>query len=187
MFGFSFDPTVWGTVSDWVQIGATIVSLYLIYRTLKSQLVVQKTQLDLTQIEVDKYLKDDKPYFILEEFDFSHLIPIQDDPNIVIRLTKWGNLEALAFRPTVTPPCNIEVLTESQEKISSSITIMYFFKNDQSSLEEVRFVSMLFYKDRYGNNYRQVFTVYRENNEMKGHLSSPSINDRASDIFSYQH
>ncbi|RWU10564.1 hypothetical protein [Pedobacter chitinilyticus] len=183
MFNFPFDVTIWGTVSDWVLTIATIVTLYFIYRTFQSQLIVQKSQLDLTQIEIDKYVKEDRPIFILKEYAFYHLESRNEDPNLIIHLKKVGNLQALNLNVRAMPFCDIEILTEDVDCISQDVTVMYFFRKKQSNFKDLKFLSMIFFKDRYDNNYRQVFTLIQEDDQIKGYLSSLSINDKVSHIF----
>jgi len=73
-----FDPTVWGTVSDWIVAMATIFSLFFLIMTLRSQISVQKMQIKLLNIENARFLKDQnlsvqidilsfKPYKLGEE------------------------------------------------------------------------------------------------------------------------
>lgn len=44
MFDVPLQASVWGTVSDWVMIGVTAITAYLLWKTLYSQMRVQKSQ-----------------------------------------------------------------------------------------------------------------------------------------------
>lgn len=59
-------PEVWGSVSDWVNITVTAVTLYFIYRTFKSQMEVQQMQLKVINIENERFRKESVPVFEAE-------------------------------------------------------------------------------------------------------------------------
>ena len=58
---FQFISEVWGTVSDWVMIGVTSLTAFYLYRTLKSQQEVQRTQNELYKIEKIRFNESIKP------------------------------------------------------------------------------------------------------------------------------
>lgn len=60
---FFFSAEIWGTVSDWVMIVVTGISLYFLWKTLQSQLEVQSTQTSLAEYEKYKFLLLIKPTF----------------------------------------------------------------------------------------------------------------------------
>lgn len=59
-----FNPEVWGTVSDWTMVGVTSLTAYYLYKTLKSQKNVQKTQNKLFEIEKIRFKESIKPSLI---------------------------------------------------------------------------------------------------------------------------
>ncbi len=60
---FTFSAEVWGTVSDWVIIAVTGISLYYLRKTLQSQLEVQQMQQQLADYEKYNFLKSIRPSF----------------------------------------------------------------------------------------------------------------------------
>jgi hypothetical protein len=60
-FIYLFPADVWGTVSDWVMVGVTAITASYLYRTLKSQQEVQKTQAELYKIESIRFKESIKP------------------------------------------------------------------------------------------------------------------------------
>lgn len=62
----SFDPEVWGTVSDWAILLATLITARYLWKTLQSQIEIQKLQLKVTRIENDKYMKEHTPSFVFD-------------------------------------------------------------------------------------------------------------------------
>lgn len=59
-------PEVWGSVSDWLNITVTAITLYFIYRTFRSQVEVQQMQLKVTNIENERFRKECLPVFQAE-------------------------------------------------------------------------------------------------------------------------
>jgi hypothetical protein len=55
------DPTIWGTISDWVMVLVTVLTLFFLYRTLQSQKDVQKMQNELFRIESVRFKESIKP------------------------------------------------------------------------------------------------------------------------------
>ncbi|WDF79531.1 hypothetical protein PQ469_05880 [Mucilaginibacter sp. KACC 22773] len=54
-----FQSDVWGTVSDWITILVYLITAYFIYKTLRSQLAIQR-------IESNRASREIRPYFSLE-------------------------------------------------------------------------------------------------------------------------
>lgn len=59
----SFSAEVWGTVSDWIMIIATVATLIYLRETLQSQKEVMKLQLKETRISNEIYRKENLPVF----------------------------------------------------------------------------------------------------------------------------
>lgn len=57
---------IWGTVSDWFVVIITLVTAVFLYKTLRSQMEVQKDQTRLFKIEELKYLREIKPRLELQ-------------------------------------------------------------------------------------------------------------------------
>lgn len=62
---FPFLSDVWGTASDWVMIFVTAITAFFLYKTLRSQLVVQAMQQQLIDIEAYRHKQNIRPEFRL--------------------------------------------------------------------------------------------------------------------------
>ena len=115
MNSFYFDPEIWGTVSDWCIVLVTTITAYYLYRTLKSQMIVQDTQTKLFEIEKIRFSESIKP--ILK---FSLPKPeqniIAEDPNKSINsiiVTNESNNNALdGSIKMISETKNIEILND---------------------------------------------------------------------------
>lgn len=183
LFQFPFISDVWGTASDWVTTIAAIVTLYYIVRTFQSQLIVQKSQVELTKVEVDRFIYENKPIFKLFEFDFSGLLIDENSPNFVFHLQKKGQLDALGLKVFPSKDFYCEILAGGDNiKANEEITLMFFLKN-RMRIDDLRFNAFILFKDRYGNNYRQVLNAFpTSDNVMDSTISELSINDRFGEI-----
>jgi len=61
LFKFPFPSDVWGTVSDWVMVSVTSLTALYLFKTLKSQQDVQRTQNELFKIESLRFKESIKP------------------------------------------------------------------------------------------------------------------------------
>jgi hypothetical protein len=66
------EANVWGTVPDWCMVSVTAVTAFFLFRTLKSQKDVQKTQTELYNIESIRFRESVKPilHYALSEGKF---------------------------------------------------------------------------------------------------------------------
>lgn len=69
---------IWGTVSDWFIVIITLVTAVFLYKTLRSQMEVQKDQNILKDIEIKKFIKELKPNI---ELNLTHLYTDFDKEN----------------------------------------------------------------------------------------------------------
>lgn len=177
-----FSSEVWGSVSDWVLTLATIITLYFIYRTFQSQLIVQKSQLDLTQIEIDRFLAENRPSFVVTEVYAGSFQKDVDSPNLVFHLKKFGEVDALLFKAIPDKDFTCELLSSNTIKNGDEITVM-FFRKEGKPTDLNKFHAFLLYKDRYNTQYRQVLGLIVETNKsIRPTISSVSINDRFSEL-----
>ncbi|MBD1432376.1 hypothetical protein H8B06_06030 [Sphingobacterium sp. DN00404] len=56
-----FSPEIWGTVTAWMMYGVAIVTVVFLYKTLRSQQEVQKTQNELFRIESLRFQESIRP------------------------------------------------------------------------------------------------------------------------------
>lgn len=179
LFDYPFKVEIWGTVSDWVLTVATIITLVFLYKTLKSQTVVQKSQGELLQIEIDRFVKDNKPSFKLEEFYFEHLKKRASIANLIFTFRKKGQLDALDFAVFPDKNFQCEVTSDGPSiKEDSLISVYLYVNNDQLTINSFYSHAFLIYKDRYQNSYRQVLNVFRDSDgKLYPSVSDPAMNE----------
>ncbi|WP_090603054.1 hypothetical protein [Parapedobacter koreensis] len=59
--GQKFNSEIWGNINDWMIYGLTLVTAVFLYKTLRSQMEVQKTQNELFKIESTRFKESIKP------------------------------------------------------------------------------------------------------------------------------
>jgi hypothetical protein len=144
---------------------------------------VQRSQIELLQIEIDRFLKESRPFFTLQGYHFHNLIKEEDTPNIVFHLKQQGDIELVNLKIFPMPGYDFELISEYSDKVrfNDTITIMFFVKKD---LQKVDFHSFLIFEDRYKNKYRQVLNVYSGlEGDIKADVSALSINDSITETF----
>lgn len=58
---YKFSPEIWGTVNAWMMYGVAIVTAVFLFKTLRSQQEVQKTQNELFRIERLRFNESIRP------------------------------------------------------------------------------------------------------------------------------
>lgn len=180
LFNFPFQANVWGTASDWITVLATIVGLIFIIKTFRSQIEVQKSQIKLLQIEVDRFVDEKKPHFELEEIDFTGEQVDPEDPNFAAHLKKAGQMDALDLK-IAAAGFRIENLgPRDSYKEHEILGILYYKKAVETPTNN--FHSFIMYKDRYGNHYRQVLSSWLNlQGQRECSISIPSMNETFSE------
>jgi|GEM_PF-4146365 len=176
IFNYTFDVAVWGTVSDWVGVIATIIGLIYIVRTFRSQIEVQQSQIALLQIETDRFVDEKKPHFELTDLEFSGDQLNRDNPNFIANLRKVGQMDALELR-IAAHGFDIENLSSLDAyKEHEILSILYYKKVAEKPIRT--FHSFITFKDRYGNNYRQVINSWRNlEGKREYSISTPRMNE----------
>jgi hypothetical protein len=161
-----FDADVWGTFSDWIIAAATVGSIILLVKTLRSQTSVQILQLRVTRIENEKFRVENLPKFEIkisnvvygdttqERFELSVLFNIYLLKNSavnakIIATPSHGqitNSDAIQSRITLT----------EQSKQPFKIIIMV----NKTTYTEIglRILLNMTFCDMVGNKYSQDFT-----------------------------
>jgi len=133
---------------------ATVIGLIYIIRTFRSQIDVQRSQVAMLEIEIDRFVDEKKPVFKLMKFEYSGEQIDADKPNVVLMLQKTGQLDALELNISAHD-CRIENVGQQVNfREHDILTLLYFQKED--SKKSRSFHSFITFKDRYGNHYRQV-------------------------------
>lgn len=91
---FSFDPVTWGTVSDWVMVFVTILTVIFLYKTLQSQKDVQQMQNELFRIESVRFHESIKP--VLKYSVSTHSGSLVGKKETLLTLEVTNSTESLA-------------------------------------------------------------------------------------------
>lgn len=176
LLNYPFNVNVWGTVSDWVTVIATVIGLIYIIRTFRSQIEVQQSQIALLQIETDRFVDEKKPHFELAKIDFTGEQVDVDKPNFITELKKAGQLDALELK-IAAHGFEIENLSPSDIHKEHDILIILYYKKVAETPVRA-FHSFITYKDRYGNHYRQVINSWRNYQGQREYsISIPRMNE----------
>lgn len=91
LFTYPLSSEIWGTVSDWGMIVVTIVSVALLWRTLKAQEDVMKLQLKATRIANEEYRRNNLPIFTVSYKNIKATIEDQNVTSIIDIEIKLSN------------------------------------------------------------------------------------------------
>ena len=168
----SFNPNIWGTVSDWTIILITAITAYFLYKTLKSQKDVQKTQNELYNIENARFIESIKPILKFSESKEKHTI-IEDYYDII-------SIEIQNISGNIAK--NIDIVFENNDNVKRIIIPKNYLTNslkDITNLDESYFLHILIikkpiavefikfevkYQDYTNRKYKQnVVCIYEEN------------------------
>lgn len=153
----------WGTISDWAMVFVTSLTAYFLWRTLKSQTIVQESQQKITTIETNRYISSIKPKF---GFARENRMTSRDGETYAYKFqcldndAKFVTLECKETNPDVffliDSDMQIKSLKNEWEHISANevfyVTIKYQFKNPKKD----RATNFYFnYEDTDGNTYTQ--------------------------------
>jgi hypothetical protein len=165
LFKFPFHADVWGTASEWAMILVTSITAIFLYRTLKSQQVVQKAQIKLLEIEQLRLKEDYKPalrYSIYQDGKIPKtagqtLISIavtnnSDNPALKIRLLSYSS----EFLSTGIP--------HEQDVISKEVFMsIHFIANSRyNTMASIIFDFKLSYEDLAGTKYHQKVSCFHK-------------------------
>ena len=137
-----FKAETWGTISDWFTYLVTLIGGVFIYKTLDSQLKVQKDQFEIKIIEKRRYFEEIKPYFTF--------FGSQSGEKIKIEISS-------SKRCIILKPC-IVINNKMQEIINIKRTVpddkIWFALIDKPENPENNIYPLHFeYIDVYGNKY----------------------------------
>lgn len=165
LFIYLFPVEIWGTVSDWVMVSVTSVTAFYLYKTLKSQQEVQKTQAELYKIESIRFKESIKP--ILNYSGTTGMMKPGEADKRILTITVTNETDSTALNIT-------KILTEEgnhpnqvfipmgfsdrrNHLVRGDSPLLFHFLLDDN-LEFVTFT--LKYEDVAGNKYQQrVFCI----------------------------
>jgi hypothetical protein len=165
-----FDPTVWGTVSDWFTFIITAITAYYLYHTLKSQKEVQNTQNQLFEIENIRFKESVKPNLKYNESSKSYKIKDETFAT-TIEISNDANSEAIDIeidykdQPNICRiiiPINYIAHPTKNLKKGDFPYLLHFYIIEKPEKDE--FISFdVNYKDISGVKYKQrVFCIVGE-------------------------
>ncbi len=180
-----FNSDVWGSVSDWLMLGATVLTAIYLIRTFKSQEDVQRQQQTITNIEINRHRLEILPRFEVDLKNFSdadnpieedgdmlmiHIDLIFDvvDPNIAYNVEfrferleeSWKFLGRPEFKyPEVKPSDHPSFTLEYRDKIKPNEIFRF----------NTYFDIIIEYYDFIGNKYKQkiTYTSYETDHGVK--------------------
>lgn len=161
---FPFIVGVWGTVSDWAMVIVTGITALLLYKTLREQ---QR----FTEIELDRFARENPPTFLLVKGSSARDFPI----SLTLRLTK-SRLENLYIGINELPEgLMVEVLPTTErlnQKDELKITISYPLRRGEINFPNAWEGKLrIKYNDRMSNSYEQVLKLERTRN----YISEPVL------------
>jgi hypothetical protein len=86
----------WGTIADWAMIVVTAITAYFLYKTLKSQKDVQKTQNDLYRIESIRFRESIKP--VLKYSGSMDMMKLEDKDKRILTIQVTNETNSLALK-----------------------------------------------------------------------------------------
>jgi hypothetical protein len=177
-----FDANVWGTVSDVFIVIVTAITAVYLYRTLKSQILVQKMQQSLTDIENERYRVEYKPVFELVPVSVKEIKNDEDrtESNISFKLSLLKNdardVEIVQNNGTV----EMKRISLGQKGIGINMPVQFLSPPNEFNLhfhvsttnvlylsEGGYFFFYLNFSDTLGNRYQQLFTVIFQGTDFK--------------------
>lgn len=148
-----FDVEIWGTVGEWFMIIVTLITAVFLYKTLDSQMKVQKDQNRIFKIEEKKYLSSIRPKIIITESYIHHKSKI--DSNIeALEITFDLSTDKEAFFDFhIYSSSQKDLLKHPRIKISNELgysvnAILYKEKDKYDSV-----ILEIKYEDLDGNQY----------------------------------
>jgi hypothetical protein len=185
-----FNSDVWGTVSDWIMVLVTAITLYFLWRTLVSQqkallsqLEVQKLQQQTTLIEQERFRLEVQPNFTM--FISKKEIRIKDDQIEIILILDTQLLQAECRKLQVTNSSLFgelfldHVLPNDNElvPIEAHRLLMVCLKCEKEmfDLTGMNLSSEFHFEDTIGNKYRQTIALYLTYTEEKIVITKPFI------------
>lgn len=170
---YPHDSEVWGSVSDWAMVLVTAVTAYFIWKTLNSQMDVQKVQNEMLKIEIDRRANEIMPVF---EFGGIQVHPYYPE-KYILYLNKnnayaYGvELTLEIIHPTIK---DIKIKNTFDDNSMLRGSCSFTFENKGLELGEISMFSIdLNFRDVYGNTYDQKIMAGRFPTGFIGSQNSP--------------
>lgn len=168
----NFNPNVWGTVSDWIVILITTLTAFFLYKTLKSQNEVQKTQNDLFHIENIRFIESIKPILKYSESKDKNILKENHYDIFSIEIKNISNNIAKGIKIIFEDKDNIKriliptnYLPHPIKDITNNDTpylLHFLILEKPTSVEFIKFEVQ--YQDLTNKKYRQnVVCIYEDN------------------------
>lgn len=184
------DASVWGTVSDWTSIGVNFGVGLLIYKTLKSQVAVQKLQEKVTAIEHAGFIKSIEPKFELElkvdepKFDIEAGRFLSFNVQCFVNLTKnpakdvklncvWPWVNEGDGMPTTTELNDNREFLNYGDNFTMGLNVREAHFFSESYVFVIKF--LLHFSDMQGNKYTQTITARVSDKEVRKAVGNPIL------------
>lgn len=170
---WKFDPDAYGTVSDWVMVFVTLVTAVFLYRTLRSQMMVQRDQKQLLTIETQKYHREIKP-----NINYTLTVPtdIRLESDMVI---------CAKFTITTDKPCLVKAVIAGKKSLGLNINFTNDYKSEEEifhfdNIENDKLSIYIEYSDSDGNQY--IILDEAQYDKINPHLNQFHINRKGNHI-----
>jgi hypothetical protein len=156
--------SIWkfGTVTEWVMICVTAMTAYFLYKTLKSQQDVQKTQNELFKIENLRFKESIKP--ILKYTGSLDIFKTDSEKNKILTIEVKNTTNSIALNISriviqTEPKNQVFIITGLSDKCDhlskEDNPLLFHFQIDTGSFLSGSFVFALTYDDIAGTKYKQ--------------------------------
>jgi hypothetical protein len=177
-----FIPEVWGTVSDWLMVGVTIVTAFYLYQTLKSQREVQQMQTELFKIESLRFKESIKP--ILKYTGTDQIMKPGDDDKKIFTVEVVNETDGVALEISKVVAENDHTqqifvamgYSDSRKFLSKGdqpLLFHFLIDTKKPASGHVNFVMQ--YQDLAKNRYRQRVFCICDDLGIEIHPSLPSV------------
>ncbi|BAU55257.1 hypothetical protein [Mucilaginibacter gotjawali] len=163
----SFSSEVWGTVSEWAMVGVTSLTAFYLFKTLKSQQDVQRTQNELFKIESLRFKESIKPILKYSGYIDKGKLSDENKKILTIEVMNEANSTALNISKIVSEnkqthqifiPKGFSDIRDHLVKGDSPI--MFHFLIEADSRKSNFLVFNVTYQDISGTKYKQgVFCI----------------------------
>ena len=174
---FLFDTNIWGNVSDWGMVLVTSVTAYYLYKTLRSQKEVQKTQTKLFEIESIRFRENIKPLLHYVVADVGIKFDFADKSKNIISVAVTNETNSMASEITsehsdkqIFIPIDFDTTRKHAVKGDKPLFFHFILESKIDS-----FVFVLTYQDIAGTKYKQGVYFISDSDGTEIHPFLPEI------------
>lgn len=164
-----FKAETWGTISDWFTYLVTLIGGVFIYKTLESQMEVQKSQAVITRIETNKHLYSIKPNINIKTDFINDVYDENYDERVLQLVLKISSDKPMTYQILLTGKYLLSKgkSSDSNFKHTTPATSSHYVAVSHSMINTTYpLIIDLKYKDIEGNKYKymkMIFVLYVDN------------------------